>query len=680
MIYTGAVRKPLLRVVALAMVLFTLFSVFSTVAYAADSGSIGFDNTDVVDDLSSSTAGGKAFDIKNYPFNENGEVQIISFIEYCYSYKANQRDHYGLYIYVYNPQGLNLSTDSKQNKIQMAVSYDAEGNPNDYEKFSLEFCSKVESGDYKNLFYKYKVIDREINGTTFDERVNSNERRYDVSGVELTTYGAQNATEYHVGTTYRFTGFAEGYGPDETAKSTLNSEIEKLETIELSVKHTFYRSETSALGAGHQNQLDTVYFSVPKSYIEEYGSLQRIKAEWYEYKTKEILVTSNTDFYNAASPYIGVPLGTTPNEFGLYEYVDDIGYSLGIGAGKAGDMYVAQWGWNLGDGYFHVPTNVLYYMFLVNDIEEYDPYAETQTVGGVQSNDLYQYIKNYRKTYASGRLPIKDGTISADLFESDIDASRKMNNESGKIQMGYSYYDFDADVDLQTLSSWSDADPSFWDNWLNFGLGAAFTGGPDEESRTVAPIQILKASDVTGTNAEIAERLLVNINDVDTIKAEYNNAVTISGANDEEKVVVLFRFATSDYYSEAVDIIEPNAGFMWSDKHYEGEAYIAKESVFFDFDIIQLTFNKEGVYTVIPVVASPIDVVNDITPPVNMPGEMDWWQIILALILIVFLIVLFAPILPYILQGIVWVCAQISSGFKTLIGVIRKQKNNDKEE
>lgn len=178
MIYTGAVKKPLLRVVALAMVLFTLFSVFNTVAYAADSGSIGFDNTDVLDDLSSSTAGGKAFDIKNYPFNENGEVQIISFIEYCYSYKANLRDHYGLYIYVYNPQGLNLSTDSKQNKIQMAVSYDAEGNPNDYEKFSLEFCSKVESGDYKNLFYKYKVIDREINGTTFDERVNSNERRY----------------------------------------------------------------------------------------------------------------------------------------------------------------------------------------------------------------------------------------------------------------------------------------------------------------------------------------------------------------------------------------------------------------------------------------------------------------------------------------------------------------------
>ena len=646
------------------------------VAYAAESET-GFDSTNVLDDLQSSKVNGKPFDIADYPFNESKDIQVISFVEYCYSYKANLRDNYGLYVYIYNPKGLNLSTNEKQNKIQMAVAYDAEGNPTDYAKFSLEFCSKVESGDYKNLFYKFKLIDRKVNGTTFSDRVNSNARRYDVSGVELTKYGSSTATEYGVCGTYIFTGFAEGYGPDANAKSTLSCDVEYLETIELSVKHTFYRSETSALGSGHQNQLDTVYFSVPKRYLDTYGTLQRIKAEWYEYKTKEILVTSNTDFYNAASPYIGVPLGNSPNEYGLYEYVEDIGYSLGIGAGKAGDMYVAQWGWNLGDGYLHVPTNVLYYMFLVDDIEEYDPYAETKTVGGIQSNDLYEYIKNYRKSYTSGRLPIKDGTISADLFESDIDDSRKMNNENGVIKKGYSYYDFDADVDLQTLQSWSSTSPSFWDNWLNFGLGAAFTGGPNEQSKTVAPIQILKASDITGTNAEIAERLLVNVNDVDAIKAEYNNAVNISGANDEEKVVVLFRFATSDYYSEAVDIIEPNAGFLWSDKHYEGEAYIAQESVFFDFDIIQLTFNKDGEYTVIPVVSSPIDIVNDITPPVNMPDEVDWWKIALALILVVLLLVLLAPVLPYIIQGIGWVVMLPVKAVKAIKNGKNKQPKDD---
>lgn len=677
MSYAGRKNRFLLCIIALATVVCTLLTmVHPIVAYAAESET-GFDSTNVLDDLQSSKVNGKPFDIADYPFNESKDIQVISFVEYCYSYKANLRDNYGLYVYIYNPKGLNLSTNEKQNKIQMAVAYDAEGNPSDYEKFSLEFCSKVESGDYKNLFYKFKVIDHKVNGTTFSDRVNSNARRYDVSGVEITTYGASTATDYGVCGTYIFTGFAEGYGPDANAKSTLSCDVEYLETIELSVKHTFYRSETSALGSGHQNQLDTVYFSVPKRFLDTYGTLQRIKAEWYEYKTKEILVTSNTDFYNAASPYIGVPLGNSPNEYGLYEYVEDIGYSLGIGAGKAGDMYVAQWGWNLGDGYLHVPTNVLYYMFLVDDIEEYDPYAETKTVGGIQSNDLYEYIKNYRKSYTSGRLPIKDGTISADLFESDIDDSRKMNNENGVIKKGYSYYDFDADVDLQTLQSWSSTSPSFWDNWLNFGLGAAFTGGPNEASKTVAPIQILKASDLTGTNAEIAERLLVNVNDVDAIKAEYNNAVTVSGTNDEEKVVVLFRFATSDYYSEAVDIIEPNAGFLWSDKHYEGEAYIAQESVFFDFDIIQLTFNKDGVYTVIPVVSSPIDIVNDITPPVNMPDEVDWWKIAFALILVVLLLVLLAPVLPYIIQGIGWVVMLPVKAVKAIKNGKNKQPKDD---
>lgn len=675
MIHAGAVQKcPLLRMAAAVMVLVTLFGVFSTTAYAARNGS-SFDSTRVLDDLLSSTVNGKPFDIRDYPFREDGEVQVISFIEYCYSYKANQRDNYGLYVYIYNPQGLNLSTDSKRNKIQMAVSYNRDGNPDAFEKFSLEFCSKVENGTYKNLFYKYKVVDRKVNGTTFDQRVNSNERRYDVSGLELATHGSGTATEYHVGTSYRFTGYAAGYGPDGSDTSTLSCKIEKLETISLSVRHTFYRSETSTLGAGHQNQLDTVYFTVPRRYIEEYGKLQRIKAEWYEYKTKYILITSNAAFYSAAKAYIGVPLADTPNKYGQYPYQEDIGYSVGIDAGKSGDMYVAKWGWNLGEGYYHVPTNVLYYMFYVSNIEEYDPYAKKIISGGVESNELYEYIRSYSKTFGSGRLPIKNGTISADLFESDIDESRKVDNENGKIQMGYSYYDFDADLDLQVLSGWAETDPRFWDNWQNFGLGAAFAGGPTEESRVVAPIQILGVDDLEGTNATISKRLLVNEDDVNDLHNTYTQATE----NDE--VVVLFRFATSDYLAHEATIIEPDAGLLGSDKKYENQTYIAQESVFFDFDIIQLTFNKAGVYTVIPVVADPIDAIGGITPPVDLPGELEWYQIVFALALIILLILLLAPLWPYILRAILWVYDYISMGVRAVARLIRDRTdtNNRKE-
>ena len=268
--------------IAIVMVFGVVVSAAPNIAYA-ESGELNYDKTSVMDDLTSSTVNGQPFDVKDYPYDEDSQAQIVNFVEYCYSYKGNMQSNYGLYVYVYNPQGLNLSTNSKGNKIQMAVSYDSEGKPNNYAKFDLQFLSKSENSDYKNLFYKFNVVDREINGTTFKDRVNSNERRYDVSGIELVTYGANNATEYPVNGTYKFTGYAAGYGPDAGAKSTLESSVEYLETITLDVKHTFYRTQTSSKGAGYQNQLDTVYFAVPQRFFDTYGKLQRIKAEWYEY-------------------------------------------------------------------------------------------------------------------------------------------------------------------------------------------------------------------------------------------------------------------------------------------------------------------------------------------------------------------------------------------------------------
>lgn len=209
-------------VMAILLVLCTILLMMQgtpQIAYASSENS--FDTTNVLDDLLSSTIDGKPFDLKDYPYNENGTLRIVSFIEYCYSFKSNMRANYGLYLLIYNPQALNLSTNSKQNKIQMAVSYDKNGTPTRYEKFDLQFCSKS-SNDYKNLFYKYKIVDRKRADKTFAERVNTNERRYDISGIEFVTYGDKNATEYGVGGTYTFTGYSEGYGPDANAKSTLN--------------------------------------------------------------------------------------------------------------------------------------------------------------------------------------------------------------------------------------------------------------------------------------------------------------------------------------------------------------------------------------------------------------------------------------------------------------------------
>ena len=195
---------------------------------------------------------------------------ILNVVEYCYSFDVLRQGNYALYLYIYNPNGQNINTTDGVNKVQMAVGYNEDGTPNNYEKFDLKFCSKSEEQFYEGLFYKFKVIDHlSSDGKTMLQRVKSSARRYDISGFEILENKQNSAIEYGVGGTYTFTGYAKGYGADINEESTLTCEVTDFETIELDVKHTFYRSQTSSLGAGHQNQLDTVYFSVPKRFIEE---------------------------------------------------------------------------------------------------------------------------------------------------------------------------------------------------------------------------------------------------------------------------------------------------------------------------------------------------------------------------------------------------------------------------
>lgn len=631
-------KQVLLCLASLMLAVLTVLTGFSPVgavccyAAEAESSENNFDHTSVNADLAE-------MDLTEFVYDTAGSIQFVTFVEYCYSANALNFGNYALYIYIYNPARLPISERQDANSVEMAVGYDEEGNPNDYANIPLKLCG-ISTGELSKLIYKFRVMD---DGTLLrnarTQETDNDYRRYDIAGVQLWEIGKDNAVDYGVGGTYKFTGYAKGYGTDENAESNLLCTVEELETVELDVKHTFYRTLTSSKGAGYQNQLDTVYFAVPQRFFDTYGKLQRIKAEWYEYKTKDIVVTSNQDFYDKAYPWIGRQTGDF-DEFGMTEHNEEIHYALGQNAGDGGGgLMIAKWGWNLGSGYLHVPAPALYYLFKVNNIEEYDPYADIVSIGGVESNALYEYIKNYNKSFDNGTLPIKDGTISADLFAEDIDDYRKMDTEFGKIQQGYSYYDFDADVDLQKLTSWQETDPSFWENWINWGLWDTIFGGiPEEQSKTVSPIYIVQESDLDGSDNEVADRLLINANDVQALRDYFRDATTVSGTDDEEKQVVLFRFATTDYYSAAVDIMELRT--IIPDKHISGQAYRAWESVFFDFDIIQLTFNRDGKYTVIPAVASPIDIVNDITPPVQMPDDTPWWVKLLSVILTIVLVVL----------------------------------------
>ena len=633
------------RVVLVVFAVITVFGSFvgigQAVRVSAANPDNNFDETNVYDDLSSSTINGQPFSVLDYPFDATGLIKnpaIINFVEYCYSFRKNMQSNYGLYIYFYNPQALDINVSSIQNKIQMAVKYNSNGLPADYEKFDIVFCSRSE-GTYRNLFYKFRVKDKiGADGKTVLERVNSNERRYDVSGIELIEYGKPNAHEYLVGCTYKFSGYVKGYGADTNAESDLAVSVNNLETIELrDVRKTFYRTSSSSLGVGHQNQLDSVYFAVDDYYFEQYGNLQKIKAEWWEYKTAPIFITQNVVLYDYLKNYIGVDIGSSFNS--------SVDYRLFCSAPPMPANGYIHFYWN--DNIYSHGSNPsrLCYILPTNGVS-----ASNYTLS---SAELTKYIEGYDKSFFKGYLPVRDGkNISADLFQDVVDNGR---------DRGPNIKEFDSDDKFNILSydSSNNGWRRFWDYFGNWGVDTS------SGFYNLSPIAVLANEDFSGNNNQVSSRIAVHENEVDTLKAFR------SKPENKNKRTVLFRFATTDYYSYPVSF-QQHSGLHLA---VNNQAYWAQETVFYNFDIIQLTFNKDGVFKVIPVVMNPIDIINDITPPLIGEGN-DWWKYVLmalALILLILLIIICWKPISFVIGIILW-------PFKKFFGAIRKAFKSGKKD
>ena len=567
-------KKSILCLLSVVLILLTsVFYPLSVVA-AGTSNGLSFESSNVLDDLFSSTVNGLPFDIKNFPFNEKSSIQILNFVEFCYTYKESKKDDFGLYVYVYNPQGLDIDKNSKQNKIQLATYSDEFGEH--YDKFELEFINEPNQSNYKGLFYKFKIVDKKsAGGKTLIDRVNSNERVYKVSGIELLTKGNPNATEYGVGGTYKFTGYAKGYGPDVNAESNLECTVENLETLSLEVHHTNYRTGVSSLGEDHYNEVNTVYFAVPNRIFEEYGNLQKIRAEWWEFKTKMAAITSNYDYYNVLLKYVGKDTGG--------EHNSSIDNWLASGYFKEEHynylVHTYEWTYNKSLDTKH---GLVMQKYTSDKIETIMPYAfysprvdvdsvfkflySDPIAGSADSTQVAEWIYNYSNNLGHGYIDCNGRKISKDLFETYVDSGRTMGYNDKTIDLG----------DTFDLNSY-DSNHSWWDKFIDFGFSTPETG---EGYDNVAPIYELKKSDFSGSDAEISKRLLVNTEDIDELEEFYYKA------KENGERVILFRFANTDYY--CAPALTPNV-----DDIKETDTYVAQQTVFFDFDIIELTFNKE---------------------------------------------------------------------------------------
>ncbi len=612
----------------------------------ADDSAVKFDESNVLDDLEDMTLDGKKFSLEEYNFDTKKDTQILSFVEYCYSFYEEKQDDFGFYVYIYNPKGLKFKTDSSLNTIQFATTKDSDSA---YTKYTLTYLNKSEKADYEGLFYKFKVNLTEEQKTAILNGVNSSSRVYKVSGFELVTQGNLNATDYAVSLTYKYSGYAKGCGPNENAESTLKFTSEGLETLSLDVHVTTYRPDgTNGKNDYTQDSLHSVYFAVPNEVIEQYGEMVAVHATWLNAVLKPALVTGNQDAYNAIYNFIGQNIGQH-NEDLNYMYLgahSSFSGSMGMNltTHDCGYYYngVSAWSGHMVGLGLGTEINTLYMLFNSGTgTDSADDYIVT-------SEDIQEKLIESANKFGGNLV---NGKYSECMFESVDEEFTEVNIRADET--------YSLDSELQVLGS------SWWDKlWgITHTVSSTFDG--------IQAIYPIKESDTKGSIVDVSNRLFVSQSDVEDLRTYYN-------ANKENSTIYLFRYQVSEYVSQEATLFEEGSilgAEVWNE--VDTNAYFFQETVNVDFDIIDVTFSTGIVETVIPVVSNPIDVIPDATPPVYTESDesFDLLKLIVGLLLLILLLWFLnaTGALPLIGKILTWT---ITAPFKFIKWLIDKFKGD----
>lgn len=656
-------KRMYLAVISFALTLMMLIAgcIPAILPAVAEGTSVGvYENTNVLEDLKGSTINGKDFSLWEYGFNAFKETQVISFVEYCYSFYPTKQNNYNLYVYVYNPKGLQFDVSSSMNKIQLSYGL----TPSEYGKYSLTYLNRSEETNYEGLFYKFKVNMTSEEKQAILTTQNSSERVYRVSGIELLENGKKNATEYTVATTYRYSGYAAGYGSAPEAENTLVCKSEQSEVLSLNVKPTVYRPDgTNGKSEWHQDSLHSVYFAVPNDIIQKYGMMSAVHATWLNAVLAPSLVTGNYNAYSAILPYLGKAIAETDKGF----HTEDLYYMY----------YGACTG--AGSGFSNATC---YYGYSFNAMTGWSGHSMLHNYYGNVVNPLYMMY------YASG------GTDSADDYVVSSEAIMSKLTES-KVKYGgelvqdkYSRCMFESvdkaftEVNIRAEERYSLTEQKIDKAWWNglFGVDR-----PDKVTTTVfddiAAIYAVKDSDVSGTPAEVAKKLYIS-------EADYEDFYEYYNANKNLCTVYLFRYQTSDYIAQEATLYEyyPNGSIFTTGKGWQKcdtNAYFFQQTVNLDFDIIDVTFSNGIQETIIPVVSNPMDIIPDASAPVYTQSDKGnaLLRLILGVLFLVLFVVIFWPVIQFLLRGVVWI---VSLPFKSIKYLIKehqeaKKRNNDKD-
>lgn len=640
------------------------FDTYKLSAFAAtdDSVQTAYEQTNVLDNLKGSTIGGKEFDLKDYPHNSNGKPQIISFVEFCYSYYAEKQDDFGLYVYIYNPQDIALDMATERNKIQLTYG----DNPS-YSKYVLEFLNYSTEAGYEGRFYKFRVQLTEAQKSDILRAVKSDERIYKISGIELSV--KNNVTEYTCATTYTYKGYAFGYGSELAQSDTLSCKVDGFDKfLSLDVHSTYWRPKGTHSDGYTKDTIHSVYFSVPNDIITEYGEMTGVHATWLNAYTAPILVTGNQTIYSTLQNHINKYVGGDSKEDYSNRKLDYTIVATKAAEGLRDDVDMAPYGgyyaynpyyscYNGDNAYINSYDHLISYLryLFYADNGNADTYVlPAEKLIGDKVKGVKGWFETYTEKYGGTLINNRYSKALFDKVDTKFTDAHITSNDEYKL----------------TDNTVSD---KVWDRLFGNSV-------KHENSYTFSAIQKVTVSDINHLSDKTAF-----CNSYYVAESDYNDFTKyVRDANAKKETVYLFRYTQTEYVAnEATEYSRDKEWYLFGGnfgkyKYVDTNAYFCQMWVQLDFDIIDLTFTKDDVVTVIPVIMSPIDIAADGDHPASTQPEkgLAWWQILLgiiALVIILWLLIKFAPPIIYALGAV------ISIPFKAIGGLIKSGKERQRE-
>ena len=579
------VRTIAIYIFAAVLAVFCLFTVSAqsfltarAAAYAAELTGL-LDKTSIESDL-------EELDLSGISASDG--FQLIYFAEV--GYRETTSEDYGIYFYIYNPEETAFNTAARNNTVNMAVSFNSEGEPDGYANLSLTFIDRTDDHRY----YKFRLTDSQRMyeyAKSYSEQRGS--RRYDIAGIQLLASGESLPHDYATPATYTYTGYAKGCGDDAFADSTLECTMTERKVIQFDdVQQTYYHYPQDTENFA---EIKTVYFSIPNEVLDYYGGIYSIQAEYYEYDLQPALVVESDNVYNEFEQHIGETI-PRDNDLGYCFYVSE---TMERGPGIMNAAFIE---WYYGN----------YYDALLNNSnansERYDKLVLLFNSPGsvddytVSRNALLEAMEAYTEEFGQGNAY---GGFNDDLFQA---------NSAG--YDGATYIDISGDdlFDLEGFNTGNDLKNWIWE---------IFHGYDNPPIQDIEPIYPITERDLN--LSDLSNELYIAPQD------EADFITYCEEQMEQDRTVYMFRYKVDDYTDKQA-WVRKTSGVGWVFDEAASARYV---TVDLGFDIISLGFQTDKGLTIVPVVSDPINVIPDLEPGDeildNTNDGVPWLTIVLLL-------------------------------------------------